>query len=173
MQIGTPIKEYFGSGATFADVARAVTGYADTLSSLADEGIYHRDIKPSNLYWANGSFAIGDFGIADFPDKAGLTQTGNRLGPANFLAPEMIQYAGDISASGPADVYSLGKTLSALAAGREHPPPGELRRDRPPLRISRYVEDPRARAPGPGEVVVRNLVTSVDPYHGGRGSVRP
>jgi serine/threonine protein kinase len=96
MAIGTPVREHLGKEASLAAVVEAVKSYAETLAALAEEGIYHRDLKPSNLYWAGGQFAIGDFGIADFPDKAGLTATGDKLGPANFLAPEMIEYSGDV-----------------------------------------------------------------------------
>jgi hypothetical protein len=65
------------------------------------------------------------------------------MGPANYLAPEMIEYFGD-ALSGPADVYSLAKTLWAVAAGRTYPPPGELRRDRSELRLSVQAGDPVA-----------------------------
>jgi serine/threonine protein kinase len=143
MQIGVTITDYLGQDPDLEAVVTAVESYANTLAALAEEGVFHRDIKPSNLYWADGQFAIGDFGIADFPDKAGLTETGEKVGPANFLAPEMIDYSGDVQ-SGPADVYSLAKTLWAIAAGRRYPLPGELRRDRSNLRLSTHVHDRRA-----------------------------
>jgi hypothetical protein len=143
MAIGMPIRDHLGPTASLASVVEAVKGYAETLAGLAEEGIFHRDIKPPNLYWSEGQFALGDFGIADFPDKAGLTKTGEKLGPANFLAPEMIEHSGEVQ-SGPADVYSLAKTLWALAAQRKYPPPGEFRRDRANLRLSTHVQDGRA-----------------------------
>jgi serine/threonine protein kinase len=139
MEIGVPITEHLGPDADLADVVKAVESYAKTLAGLADENIFHRDIKPSNLYWANDQFAIGDFGIADFPGKAGLTETGEKLGPANYLAPEMIEYSGDVQ-SGPADVYSLAKTLWAITTRNRFPPQGELRRDRDSLRLSSHVQ---------------------------------
>jgi serine/threonine protein kinase len=143
MEVGTPVIDYLGPDADLALVIDAVKEYASTLVSLAEENIYHRDIKPSNLYWLNGHFVIGDFGIADFPEKSGLTRTGERLGPANFLAPEMIEYSGEVQ-SGPADVYSLAKTLWAIVAGHKFPPPGELRRDNEAFRLSSYTPDSRA-----------------------------
>lgn len=139
MEIGVPITEHLGRDTDLADVVKAVESYAKTLAGLADENVFHRDIKPSNLYWANDQFAIGDFGIADFPDKAGLTKTGEKLGPANFIAPEMIDYSGEVQ-SGPADVYSLAKTLWAIATRTRFPPQGELRRDRDSLRLSSHVQ---------------------------------
>jgi hypothetical protein len=143
MEIGIPITDYLGPNPALRAVVDGMISYSGTLAGLSKENIFHRDIKPSNLYWAKEEFAIGDFGIADFPDKAGLTVPGRRIGPANYLAPEMIDYSGEVR-SGPADVYSLAKTLWAVAAGHKNPPPGELRRDRHDLRLSSVVEDPRA-----------------------------
>lgn len=143
MEIGTPITAYLGAAPSLVDVVEAIKSYAKTLTTLAAERIHHRDIKPGNLYWAKNEYVLGDFGIADFPDKAGLTVEGKKVGPANYLAPEMIEYSGDTE-SGPADVYSLAKTLWAIAAGRTYPPPGELRRDRPELQLRMHVEDRRA-----------------------------
>jgi serine/threonine protein kinase len=143
MEVATPLEEYLNAALDLEITVIAINDIAGTLAALADEGIYHRDIKPSNLYWLDGGFAIGDFGIADFPDKAGVTRAGEKLGPANFLAPEMIEYSGEVQ-SGPADVYSLAKTLWALAASRRFPPPGELRADTAPLRLSSYMTGPRA-----------------------------
>jgi serine/threonine protein kinase len=145
MEIATPIADFLGIERDLGDVVAAVSSFAHTLAELANEGIYHRDIKPANLYCFNGEFAIGDFGIADFPDKTGVTTPGRKMGPANYLAPEMIEYCGDV-ASGPADVYALAKTFWALAVGRNFPPPGELRRDRADLRLSAQIEDARAES---------------------------
>ena len=143
MEIGKPIVKYLGPEPDFTLVVHAVNRFASVLAMLAGGDIYHRDIKPPNLYRLHDDFVIGDFGIADFPDKSGLTRAGERLGPANFLAPEMIEYSGEVQ-SGPADVYSLAKTLWALAAGRKFPPPGELRTDNDALRLGAQVTHPRA-----------------------------
>jgi serine/threonine protein kinase len=143
MEIGTLITAYLGPNPNLSAVVESVRSFAGTLARLAEDGIHHRDIKPPNLYWARGEFRIGDFGIADFPAKSGLTRTGERIGPANFLAPEMIESSGNVP-SAPADVYSLAKTLWALAARQTYPPPGELRRDRPELQLSSFAEDPQA-----------------------------
>jgi serine/threonine protein kinase len=143
MEPATPLGEYLNAALNLEITVIAVNEIAGTLAALADEGIYHRDIKPSNLYWLDGGFAIGDFGIADFPDKTGLTQAGEKLGPANFLAPEMIEYSGEVQ-SGPADVYALAKTLWALAASRRFPPPGELRADTDAFRLSSHMTGSRA-----------------------------
>lgn len=86
---------------------------------------------------------IGDFGLVDFPDKQALTTETGVLGPIFYVAPEMMGNAADLPA-GPADVYSLAKTLWVLASGRRYPLPGEQRIDTPALRLSSYC--PHARA---------------------------
>ena len=76
MEIATPLEEYLNFALDLEITVIAINEIAGTLAVIANEGIYHRDIKPSNLYWLYGGFAIGDFGIADFPDKTGLTRAG-------------------------------------------------------------------------------------------------
>ena len=76
MELATPLTNYVGPEPNIEEVVRAIREYGATLAELAGQGIYHRDVKPPNLYWYNDLFAIGDFGIADFPDKRGLTRTG-------------------------------------------------------------------------------------------------
>ncbi len=110
MPVATPIKEALGDGPRLEQVVEAIAAVADALASLAAEGIAHRDVKPSNLYRYSGAYAVGDFGLVDFPDKQALTVPGRRLGPLFFLAPEML--SSPESADGrPSDVYSLAKTL--------------------------------------------------------------
>ena len=61
----------------------------ETLCALHDKGIHHRDIKPSNIYYYGGRFALGDFGLVDFPDNDDFTKSDRSK----------------------ADVFSLAKTL--------------------------------------------------------------
>ncbi len=51
----------------------------------------------------------------------------------------MIEHSGEVQ-SGPADVYSLAKTLWAIATRNRFPPQGELRRDRDSLRLSSHIQ---------------------------------
>jgi serine/threonine protein kinase len=114
------------------------------LAELAAQyGIYHRDIKPENLYLLDGQWCIGDFGLVDFPNKEALTAPERHIGPLYYLAPELLN--NPESAPGPADVYSLVKTLWVLATGQQYPLPGHLSFDLEQCRIGSYFTDPRVR----------------------------
>jgi serine/threonine protein kinase len=116
-------------------VVEAVGHIARTLADLAAEGVLHRDIKPENLFKLDGEWVIGDFGLVKYPEQEAVTRHGQRLGPSYFMAPEMRRNA-DTADAELADVYSLAKTLWAIAA-RSDPPPGQLRRDTSTLQHSR------------------------------------
>jgi hypothetical protein len=108
------------------DVVAAVREYALTLAGLAEKGIGHRDLKPDNIFRHEGRWVIGDFGLATYPGKESVTTGARRLGPLYFIAPEMLREP-DVADAGPADVYSLAKTLWVLASGQRYPPEGQIR----------------------------------------------
>lgn len=111
---------------------------ASTLSEMHSRAHYHRDIKPDNVFFYDGRWCLGDFGLADFPLKDALTREGEKLGPAHYIAPEMLNDA--VTADGAkADVYSLGKLLWKLATGQTYPLPGVHLRDIPALTLSANV----------------------------------
>lgn len=123
MPVATPIADALQE-CPLADVVHAVATIADTLWRLQrDHNIAHRDIKPGNLYELDGAWLIGDFGLVALPDTDGLTAEGRPLGPAHYMAYEMIR---DPSIADPhaADVYSLGKTMWVLATDQRFPPEG-------------------------------------------------
>lgn len=123
MPTATPMADAL-QGRPLADVVNAVATIAETLWRLErDHDIAHRDIKPGNLYELDGAWLIGDFGLVALPDTDGLTAQGRPLGPAHYMAYEMIR---DPSTADPhaADVYSLGKTLWVLATDQRFPPEG-------------------------------------------------
>ena len=144
MPIATPILHVLEKQTTLPVIIEAIASFAETLAELADRGISHRDIKPANLFQFEGKWVIGDFGIADYPEKEALTKPGQKLGPLHFMAPEMLENP-DKADARRADVYSLSKTLWVLATGQNFPLPGELRLDVPALRLSKYNSDPSAR----------------------------
>lgn len=133
------LNEALGPDATLREVVQAVAFLAGVLARLAEtEGTYHRDIKPANLFWLDGTPVLADFGIAAWlttsPETrvAGITRPTERLGPANFIAPEMRLGRPDVDDPGTkADVYSLAKTLFVLALPHRgpYPPDGTHRAD--------------------------------------------
>jgi serine/threonine protein kinase len=122
MPVATPLTEVLEKETELAIVVDAVATFAETLIDLAGKGISHRDIKPGNLFRFQDKWVIGDFGIADYPEKEALTEQGKKLGPLHFMAPEMLENP-DTADGNLADVYSLAKTLWVLAAGQNflHP----------------------------------------------------
>ena len=106
-------------------VVTAVAEVAQTLAQLQKEfQIHHRDIKPSNLYLFGGHAAISDFDLVDLPQPSVLTGAGRPFGPQHFRAYEMLDDPTNAD-QGPADVYSLAKTLWILATDQRWPPQGE------------------------------------------------
>jgi serine/threonine protein kinase len=127
-------------------VVKAVAAIADTLARLHHLSIAHRDVKPGNCYRYKGEWVLGDFGLIETPldAAAALTVGAKALGPWAFIAPEMVHHA-DTAAGSPADVYSLGKTLWALATGLPTPPIGEHRPEFAGKRLGTFgVQHPRA-----------------------------
>ena len=135
MPIATPIAPAL-ENRPLRDVVEAVGAIADTLARLIeDHGVGHRDIKPGNLYELDGAWLVGDFGLIDVPDVEELTRSNRPLGPANFTAYEVILDPKN-AASGPADVYSVGKSLWVLATGVNWPPLGHQSAEDSGYRIS-------------------------------------
>jgi eukaryotic-like serine/threonine-protein kinase len=81
--------------------------------------LIHRDIKPSNaMLEPSGAVKVLDFGLAAMPGDdrySQITQSGDSLGTAGYMAPEQIE-------GGPADhrtdLYGLGATLFDLLTGQ-------------------------------------------------------
>jgi hypothetical protein len=143
MPVAIPVRKHFGSSPSLEHVVECVCAVADTLATLAKEGIYHRDIKPENLYRWHDTWCVGDFGLVDYPDKQEVTEAGTLVGPRHYLAPEL--FASPDVPAGPTDVYALGKTLWVLATGQTFPLPGHLSADMRAFKISSYVAHPRVR----------------------------
>jgi len=118
------VMEYV-EGGTLADRLRAgdrdfdceglARSLLDALEHVHAARIVHRDIKPANvLMGAEERPRLTDFGIAVPEDATQLTQTGNVLGTARYLAPEVMQ--GD-AATPASDLYSLGMLLRECSEG--------------------------------------------------------
>jgi serine/threonine protein kinase len=85
--------------------------------------IVHRDIKPRNmLFHADGRLVLVDFGIAhilhdehDPPIEHTITDSGNFIGSAGYMAPEMVNgQAVDFRT----DIYELGVVIFQMLTGR-------------------------------------------------------
>lgn len=126
--LAMPIARPLGESLTQSELREVVTAVAEIAQTLAELQevfqIHHRDIKPSNLYLFGGHAAISDFGLVDLPQPSELTGAGRPLGPQHFLPYEMLSDPANAD-PGPADVYSLAKTLWVLAADQRWPPQGE------------------------------------------------
>lgn len=86
-----------------------------------DAGVIHRDLKPENILLLpdQRSAVVADFGIGLLADDAGrpaITEEGEIVGPAHFIAPE--QYQKSSSADQRSDIYSLGKILFYMVTGK-------------------------------------------------------
>jgi serine/threonine-protein kinase len=103
----------------FESAVRIVAAVARAVAELHEHGIIHRDLKPSNILLdGHDQPFVTDFGLAKLVEgDSGVTQTGDLLGTAQYMAPE--QALGRGKDAGPtADVYSLGATLYECLTGR-------------------------------------------------------
>jgi len=144
--LAIPIAKALGERPPLESVVAAVARIADSLARLHQRSMAHRDVKPSNCYRYENDWVLGDFGLIETPldADAALTVGAKAMGPRAFIAPEMVLRA-DKAAGAPADVYSLGKTLWALAAGLPIAPIGEHRPELPDKQLRDFgVSHPRA-----------------------------
>jgi serine/threonine protein kinase len=97
----------------FAGICRGV-GYAHS------EGVIHRDLKPENVFLLEDLVTpvVGDFGLCFIADEGErFTMVDEAVGARWYMAPELAHgYAEEITPA--SDVYSLGKILYWILAGR-------------------------------------------------------
>jgi eukaryotic-like serine/threonine-protein kinase len=98
-----------------AEVIGLGTSLTTAIDHVHRRGIVHRDIKPSNILLdTEGSPHLVDFGIALLVGAVRLTNVGEIVGTAAYLAPEQVLGA-DIAS--PTDIYALGLVLLECLTG--------------------------------------------------------
>ena len=133
-----------GGALTPGATLRVGEAVARALAYAHAHEVVHRNVKPSNVLYAPQmeAYKLGDFGLATGPGHARAGDTSFLDLPAEglgFVPPELLQEQPDVDPR--SDVYALGATLYACAAGR---PPFDgrsgaevaakvLRDDPPPL----------------------------------------
>ncbi|MEB6590513.1 protein kinase [Pseudomonas asiatica] len=138
MGLATPMQTKLGQSPQLREVVQAILEIGVVLETMHARGFSHRDIKPDNLFFHEGRWTVGDFGLVSFAGKAGETAPHERLGPVFYIAPEMLNDA--VSADGTrADVFSLAKTLWVLATGQHFPLPGVYDLAHEAFRLETYI----------------------------------
>jgi ketosteroid isomerase-like protein len=95
-----------------ADVVEQV---ADGLDAAHAAGLVHRDVKPANVLLSGRHVYLSDFGLTRSVEaEARLTDTDERLGTVDFMAPEQLRGERTDARS---DVYALGCLLYTVLTG--------------------------------------------------------
>jgi YVTN family beta-propeller protein len=140
---GTELKSVIArDGALDPDVALDLLGQAAGALDVAHaRGLVHRDVKPANVLLADEDGSgprhvyLADFGLTkQASSESGLTETGQFVGTADYIAPEQIEH-GDVGAW--TDVYALACVLFECLTGE---PP--FRRDALMSLLWAHVHDP-------------------------------
>jgi eukaryotic-like serine/threonine-protein kinase len=88
------------------------------LAAAHEQSLVHRDLKPANvMIRPDGSVKVLDFGLAAAltpGEFSQVTRSGELLGTASYMAPEMAEGGKATAAS---DLYSLGCLLYELLTG--------------------------------------------------------
>ncbi|WP_437592829.1 sigma 54-interacting transcriptional regulator [Sorangium sp. So ce1000] len=141
--LGAPLDEYV-TGRRFEEARGAIVDVLDALRFLHRARIRHGDVKPANIL-------VGASGRAVLIDLSCAARLGGRpddgvSGTQGYLAPEVIR--GE-PADGRADLFSLGRTLDAIAPLFAEPLPEAIG-----ALVERLVRtDPRDRPADAGEVL--------------------
>lgn len=119
MPIAIPLEDKLREVKIIEDKVKCILELARTLEALHIKGIVHRDIKPNNIYFYDGKYCFGDFGLVNYPERRELTSLQEPVGPKATMAPEM-KYNAKKADGKKADVYSLAKTLWIILKGVGH-----------------------------------------------------
>ncbi len=136
---------------TVAESRRVAEMICEALASAHAQGIVHCDVKPANVLLGNdGSIKIGDFGVARLAEGTSQAMTATVAGTPRYMSPEQAR---GLSATAPADVYSVGVVLYEMLAGEPPFPEGS------PVELGlRHVQDPPPPLPARVPPVLRTIV---------------
>lgn len=116
---------------------KAVYDLVLTLRDLHNKNIHHRDIKPLNLYYYDGKYCFGDFGLIDYPKKEGVTTDTERVGPQGFMPDEMYRNTKNADYK-KVDVYELAKTFWSILTEQPTVFHGKYDEDDKEIGVSNY-----------------------------------
>ena len=108
---------------TINEVLQYIAQLVEALQYLHNKQLAHRDIKPSNLLVdSTGTLGLTDFGLVrDIASDLRDTMCDEPVGSRGYMAPELAGGRSKDAENRPADIYSTGRVVWALAAGI-HPP---------------------------------------------------
>ena len=100
---------------TNRDSIRLIGQVLNALRHMHSKNIIHRDIKPQNILLSHdGVIKLIDFGIVKTPNSEQLTRTGNVVGSAQYISPEIL--AGE-KESPCSDIYATGVIFYTMLTG--------------------------------------------------------
>jgi serine/threonine protein kinase len=116
---GGPLSKQDLSQKTILDRFRLFECICKGVAHAHSKSIIHRDLKPDNIFLRkDGTPVVGDWGICFLTDAGErLTITEEVMGPRYYMAPE-VEDGKVQQVTARADVYSLGKLLYWILAGR-------------------------------------------------------
>ncbi len=140
---GVSLREWMATSPTQAEMVHLLEQLLTALEYVHREGVIHRDIKPSNIMVKEGNKPV----IIDFDTSMPElpTHTPTPVGTPGYAAPEQFEKG---AVPGPqADIYALGRSLSAAARDTGLKLPAAIRRtlqkacdEQPELRYSNATE---------------------------------
>ncbi len=104
---------------SYNDLEHAILQMIDSLQELHSRGHYHRDIKPQNFLLDGSNVVVSDFGLStEVGSGTAFTRSSVYWGTHGYIPPEFLN-GGFKNADAPGDIFMLGKTIYAIATGRD------------------------------------------------------
>ena len=98
------------------DIWRLIYEVGSGLKHIHSHAVLHLDLKPENIFIdRQGTFKIGDFGLAWAPGHAWRVEDGD----GGYVAPELLNLNADAKPKPSCDIFSFGAMLYEVATGRK------------------------------------------------------